>query len=74
MKLFVIAGEPSGDALGGALMAGLRTLAPGIAFVGVGGPLMEAEGLRSLFPMAELSVMGLAEVLPKYRQLKRRIR
>ena len=73
MKLFLVAGEPSGDALGAALMAGLRDLAPGVAFAGVGGPRMEAEGLRSLFPMQELSVMGLAEVLPRYPALRRRM-
>jgi len=74
VKAFVIAGEPSGDRLGGALMAGLRALEPGIRFVGVGGPEMAAQGLTSRFPMEELSVMGLAEVLPKYAHLKRRIR
>lgn len=74
MKLFVVAGEPSGDRLGASLMAGLKTLAPGVVFDGVGGPLMQAEGLTSLFPMQELSIMGLAEVLPKYLPLKRRIR
>lgn len=73
MRLFLIAGEPSGDRLGAALMAGLKTLAPGITFEGVAGPAMQAEGMESLFPMKELSVMGLAEVLPKYRHLKRRI-
>jgi len=70
----VIAGEPSGDALGAALMAGLKGLQPDIRFTGIGGPLMQAHGLNSRFPMAELSVMGLAEVLPKYAHLKRRIR
>ena len=74
MKLYLIAGEPSGDRLGAALMAGLRALVPGVEFHGVGGPLMQAEGMESLFPMAELSVMGLAEVAPKYFALKRRIR
>lgn len=74
MKAFIIAGEASGDRLGGALMAGLRQLRPGIAFAGVGGPEMTAQGLQSQFPMQELSVMGIAEVLPKYRHLKRRIR
>lgn len=74
MKLFLLAGEPSGDRLGAALMAGLKTLAPGVAFAGVAGPLMQAEGMASLFPMEELSVMGIAEVLPKYLHLKRRIR
>ncbi|MFT5343988.1 MAG: lipid-A-disaccharide synthase, partial [Paracoccaceae bacterium] len=73
MHVFVIAGEPSGDRLGGALMQGLHDLRSGITFEGVGGPMMMAQGLDSLFPMDELSIMGLAEVLPKYRHLKRRI-
>jgi len=73
MKVFVIAGEPSGDRLGGALMAGLRQLVPDIEFHGIGGAEMQGQGLTSLFPMHELSVMGIAEVLPKYRHLKRRI-
>lgn len=73
VKLFLIAGEPSGDRLGAALMAGLKSLAL-VDFAGVGGPLMQAEGMGSLFPMEELSVMGIAEVLPKYLHLKRRIR
>ena len=74
MKVFVIAGEASGDKLGAALMAGLKTLRQDVTFDGVGGPLMQAEGLDSRFPMEELSVMGLAEILPKYRALKARIR
>lgn len=74
MRVFLIAGEPSGDRLGGALMAGLKTLVPDASFDGVGGAEMQAQGLVSRFPMDELSVMGIAEVLPKYRQLKRRIR
>ncbi len=73
MRFFLVAGEPSGDALGAALMAGLKALAPGVTFEGVGGPLMQAEGLSSRFPMEELSVMGIWEVLPRYRALKRRI-
>ncbi len=72
MKVFLVAGEASGDRLGAALMAGLKTLTD-VEFAGVGGPLMQAEGLDSLFAMDELSVMGLVEVLPRYRQLKRRI-
>ncbi|WP_339107371.1 lipid-A-disaccharide synthase [Thioclava sp. GXIMD4216] len=74
MRVFVIAGEPSGDKLGGALMAGLKSLVPEISFTGIGGVHMEEEGLGSRFPMEELSVMGIAEILPKYRELKRRIR
>lgn len=73
LSLFLVAGEPSGDRLGAALMAGLQDLAPGVTFHGVGGPAMQARGLESLFPMAELSVMGLVEILPKYFALKRRI-
>ena len=73
MRVFILAGEPSGDLLGGALMAGLRQLRPDIQFDGIGGPQMQAQGLVSRFPMDELSVMGLAEVLPKYFHLKRRI-
>lgn len=69
----MVAGEPSGDALGAALMAGLRTLVPQVAFDGIGGPQMQAQGLTSRFDMSELSVMGIAEVLPKYFHLKRRI-
>lgn len=72
MKVFLIAGEPSGDKLGGALMAGLKSLTE-CSFDGVGGPLMTAQGLTSRFPMSELSVMGLAEILPKYRSLKARV-
>ncbi|WP_333715145.1 lipid-A-disaccharide synthase [Yoonia sp.] len=74
MRVFVIAGEASGDKLGAALMAGLKALRPDVTFDGVGGPLMQAQGLVSRFPMDELSVMGLAEILPKYRALKARIR
>ena len=72
MKVFLIAGEASGDKLGAALMRGLKDLTTPV-FSGVGGPLMQAEGIESLFPMDELSIMGLAEVLPKYFHLKRRI-
>ncbi|MBQ4822979.1 lipid-A-disaccharide synthase [Leisingera sp. HS039] len=74
LRVFILAGEPSGDRLGGALMAGLKQLAPEAVFDGIGGALMAEQGLFSRFPMDELSVMGLAEVLPKYRHLKRRIR
>lgn len=73
MRVFVIAGEASGDKLGAALMAGLRQLRPDVTFDGVGGPLMQVQGLASRFPMDELSVMGLAEILPKYFALKARI-
>ncbi|MDZ7906676.1 MAG: lipid-A-disaccharide synthase [Cypionkella sp.] len=73
MNFFIIAGEASGDRLGAALMAALRDIHPNATFQGVGGALMAAQGLDSLFAMEELSVMGIIEVLPKYRALKRRI-
>lgn len=72
MRVFVIAGEASGDKLGAALMAGLTGLTD-VTFDGVGGPMMAEQGLVSRFPMDELSVMGLAEILPKYRALKARV-
>ncbi len=73
MRAFLIAGEASGDRLGGALMAGLRQLAPRVSFDGIGGPTMQREGLISRFDMNELSVMGIAEILPKYRRLRQRL-
>jgi lipid-A-disaccharide synthase len=73
LRAFILAGEPSGDKLGGALMEGLQSLRPDVVFEGIGGVQMQAQGLTSRFDMDELSVMGLAEVLPKYRHLKRRI-
>ena len=75
VRVFVIAGEPSGDVLGARLMAALkRQKLDKIEFVGVGGECMSEEGLRSLFPITELSVMGIAEILPRIFNLNRRIR
>ncbi len=72
---FLVAGEPSGDMLGARLMAALRDLtSDSIQFAGVGGEAMAAEGLDSLFPMEELSVMGVFELLPDAAQLWRRMR
>jgi lipid-A-disaccharide synthase len=73
LKVFIIAGEQSGDKLGAAAMAGLKQLTD-VAFRGVGGPLMAEQGLKSQFPMDELSLMGILEILPKYFHLKRRIK
>jgi lipid-A-disaccharide synthase len=72
-QIMIVAGEPSGDALGGHLMAALRERAGDVTFSGVGGLAMAAQGLSSLFPMAELSVMGFAEVAPRVPRLLRRI-
>ncbi|MZR30479.1 lipid-A-disaccharide synthase [Sneathiella litorea] len=73
LRVFILAGEPSGDALAARLMQGLKEKAPNVKFSGVGGPLMVAEGLESLFPMDELSVMGVFEVLPRMPLLLKRI-
>lgn len=71
--IWLLAGEASGDVLGARLMAALLDSRPGLRFAGVGGPRMEAAGLASLFPMRDLAVMGLAEVLPRLRLLRRRL-
>lgn len=72
--IFLIAGEPSGDVLGARLMAALKQATGGqVRFAGVGGERMIAEGLDSLFPMEELTLFGLAELLPKLPNLIRRI-
>lgn len=70
--IFIIAGEPSGDQLGADLMAHLKSLKE-VRFAGIGGPAMTAEGLTSLFPMEELSIMGLVGVLRNLPHLLRRL-
>jgi lipid-A-disaccharide synthase len=72
--MYLIAAEESGDVLGGALMGALRTLQPSIAFAGVGGRAMSAQGLTSAFDTTELSIIGLASVPPKLPLIFRRIR
>ena len=75
MKVYLVAGEPSGDKLGAELMAGLKSCAPyEVDFCGVGGFLMEEQGLTSLFPISEIAVMGIGEILAKYSFLKKRIK
>ena len=72
--LFLIAGEPSGDALGARLMAALKRLTGGnVRFAGIGGERMAAEGLRSLVPMSELALFGVMELLPHFPNLLRRM-
>lgn len=69
--IYLIAGEQSGDVLGARLILSLRAARPDLEFAGIGGPLMEATGFSTLFPMHELAVMGLLEVLPRIRRLRR---
>ncbi len=65
LNLMLVCGEPSGDALGAQLMAGLKQLAGDrVHFTGVGGLAMAREGLSSLYPLDDTAVMGLREVVP----------
>jgi lipid-A-disaccharide synthase len=74
LRLFIIAGEHSGDALGARLMAALSALRPnGVTFAGVGGPKMVAAGLASAFPMSEIAVMGPAAIVAQLPHLIRKI-
>lgn len=75
LKIAVVAGEVSGDMLGGDLVAALRSAYPGdIEIMGVGGPALEGQGLKSLFDFSELSIMGISQVLKRLPLLLRRIR
>jgi lipid-A-disaccharide synthase len=72
--VWLLAGEASGDVLGARLMASLQARRPDLRFCGVGGPRMiEAGSFDVLFPMSDLAVMGLAEILPRVRFLRRRL-
>ncbi len=74
MLIYLIAGEPSGDMLGVRLMRALKAEAPDVRFAGVGGENMEKAGLKSLFDITDLAIMGLAEVIPSIPKVLRRIR
>ena len=72
---YIVAGEVSGDMIGAGVMRSLKKLTSGKArFAGVGGVHMSSEGLESLFPIEELSVLGLFELIPKIPKLLKRIR
>jgi lipid-A-disaccharide synthase len=73
MKIFMVAGEPSGDLLGRGLIRALRAKRPDVEILGVGGEAMISEGFVSLFPMHEISFMGVLPVLPHLRNILRRI-
>ena len=74
LKIALIAGEVSGDQLGGWLMAALKVRRADIQFVGLGGPSMAAQGLVSIFPIRDIALIGIAEILPHVRTVTRRIR
>ncbi len=72
--IYIVAGEPSGDLLGGKLMDALRErLAGKVRFAGIGGETMALRGLESRVPLSELAIMGVAEVLPAARRIFRRV-
>ena len=74
MKIFIIAGEDSGDKLGSAIIHSLREkLDNPPSFVGIGGTAMTNHGLNSIFLMSELSVMGFVEIAYNYKNLKKRL-
>ena len=75
-NIFVVAGEHSGDALGAKLMAAINACdsrVRHVRFDGVGGPLMEAQGLQSLFPMHEVAVMGIGAIVRNLPRLMKRV-
>jgi len=74
MLIYIVAGEPSGDLLGGRLMRALKERTQGqVRFAGIGGETMAAEGLESRVALSELAVMGVLEVLPAARRIFRRV-
>ena len=74
MKIFIIAGEDSGDKLGSAIIDGLiKTIDVPPKIVGIGGIGMLSRGLEPLFPMSELSVIGVVEIAFQYKNLKKRL-
>lgn len=71
LRIGILAGEASGDILGSRVLAALRQQFPDLQVEGIGGPLMEAQGLKSMYPMERLSVMGFVEPLKRLPELLR---
>jgi len=69
IKVGIVAGEASGDLLGSLLISALKNSRPGLEFIGIAGPKMQALGARSLFPMQALSVRGYVEALSSLRKI-----
>jgi len=74
MKIFIVAGEPSGDMHGAALMKQLKSLDSTLQFIGIGGKQMQTQGLDSIVPLEQISVVGFFEVvkrLPMFLKLEK---
>lgn len=75
LRVFIVAGEVSGDIIGSRLMASLKKLSPfPTRFAGVGGFMMSKQGLKSLFPIEDISVMGIWELLPHLHKFRVRLK
>lgn len=78
LRIFLIAGEPSGDQLGARIMAAIRKRASEsgqtVEFAGLGGEVMAEQGLQSLFPISDLAIFGIIEVIPHAPRIFRRVR
>lgn len=73
VSLYIVAGEASGDLLGSRLMEALKSTHHEFQFSGIGGPKMQAQGLKSLFPYSELSLLGIIEVIRHIPRIFKRI-
>ena len=76
MNIFILAGEPSGDEYGAKLMQNLMAQESNVNFIGIGGPLMQQQGLKSIVPLEKMSVMGFFEIiktLPFFLKLEKNI-
>lgn len=71
MRFGIVVGEASGDLLGAGLIAAIKQRYPDATFEGIAGPLMRKQGVRSLYPMERLAVMGIVEILGRYRELSK---
>ncbi len=69
VRIALVAGEASGDLLGGHLIAAIKQQLPDAVFYGIGGPRMQSEGMECWWPMGKLSVMGYWDALKHYREI-----
>lgn len=78
LRIFLLVGEPSGDQLGAHIMAAIRKRAAlsgqTVEFAGLGGETMAEQGLQSLFPISDLAIFGIIEVIPHAPRIFRRVR